>query len=128
MRSPAWLAVALVLGASPASAWTEYTYLEQNVAIQFPAKPEATKSTYDSAFAKGLPATVYATELEHVLYKLTVIDLPANRPEMGANFLKRTTDYKVQTAPTDAGPFTDVSGGDVPQSAGTLPNGGGFLQ
>jgi hypothetical protein len=57
------------------------------VAIQFPAKPEATKSTYDSAFAKGLPATVYAAEHEHVLYKLTVIDLPANRPEMGANFL-----------------------------------------
>jgi hypothetical protein len=87
MRSPAWLAVVLVLGASPASAWTEYTYLEQNVAIQFPAKPETAKSTYDSAFAKGLPAMVYATELDHVLYKLTVIDLPANRPEMGANFL-----------------------------------------
>jgi len=87
MRSPAWLAVVLVLVASPASAWTEYTYLEQNVAIQFPAKPETTKSTYDSAFAKGLPATVYSTELDHVLYKLTVIDLPANRPEMGVNFL-----------------------------------------
>jgi hypothetical protein len=87
MRIPALLTVALVLGAGPASAWTEYTYLDQNVAIQFPAKPEVMKSTHDSAFAKGLPSTVYSTEHDHVLYKLTVIDLPANRAEMGANFL-----------------------------------------
>ena len=39
MRIPALLTLALVLGASPASAWTEYAYLDQNVAIQFPAKP-----------------------------------------------------------------------------------------
>jgi hypothetical protein len=87
MRIPALIMAALSFGASPAWAWTEYTYLDQNVAIQFPAKPETTKATYDSAFAKGLPSTIYATEHDHVLYKLTVIDLPASRPEMGANFL-----------------------------------------
>ncbi len=87
MRIPALLTFALFLSTGPASAWTEYTYLDQNVAIQFPAKPEATKSTYDSAFAKGLPSTVYSAEHDHVLYQLTVVDLPASRPDMGANFL-----------------------------------------
>jgi hypothetical protein len=86
MRSVAFIAVALLLAAGPATAWEEYVYLEQNVAIQFPAKPETTKATYDSAFAKGLPSTVHSAEHDHVIYKLTVVDLP-NRPEMGANFL-----------------------------------------
>jgi hypothetical protein len=79
-------AVVLLLAPVPATAWEEYIYLEQNVAIQFPAKPETTKATYDSAFVKGLPATVYSAEHDHVIYKLTVVELP-NRPEMGANFL-----------------------------------------
>jgi len=86
MRGIAVMAVALVLGAAPASAWDEYVYLDQNVAIQFPVKPEAKKSTYDSDFAKGLASTVYSAEDDHVLYRLTVVDLP-NRPEMGADFL-----------------------------------------
>jgi hypothetical protein len=81
------LILALVLGSGTASAaWEEYTYLDQNVAIQFPAKPHMTKATYDSSFAKGLPSTVYSAEDDHVIYKLTVVELP-NRPEMGVNFL-----------------------------------------
>jgi hypothetical protein len=81
------LILALFLGTGPAAAWEEYIYLDQNVAIQFPVKPQATTSTYDSAYAKGLPATVYSAEDDHVLYKLTVIDLTKRPPEMGANFL-----------------------------------------
>ena len=86
MRIFAFLTFALFLGAGPASAWSEYIYLDQGVAIQFPAKPEAMKSTYDSTLAKGLSSTVYSAEDDHVLYKLTVVDL-TNRPDVGANFL-----------------------------------------
>jgi hypothetical protein len=86
MRIPAFLMFALFLGAGPASAWEEYVYLDQGVAIQFPAKPQAMKSTYDSIFAKRIPSMVYAVEDDHVLYKLTVIDL-TNRPDKGSNFL-----------------------------------------
>src|SRR5262245_46122299 len=86
MRILAFIAFALVLGASPILAWEEYTYLDQNVAIQFPTKPQALKSTYDSNFAKGLASTVYSAEHDHVRYALTVVDLP-DRPDLGANFL-----------------------------------------
>ena len=86
MRILAFITLALVLGAGPASAWEEYNYLDQGVAIQFPVKPQAMRSTYDSTYAKGLPSMVYSAEDDHVLYKLTVVDLTA-RPEMGANFL-----------------------------------------
>jgi hypothetical protein len=86
MRKILLIMFALVLGGSPAWAWEEYNYPDQGVAIQFPAKPQATKSTYNSAFAKDLPSMVYSAEADHVLYKLTVIDL-ASRPDMGSNFL-----------------------------------------
>ena len=82
----AFIMSALFLGAGPAAAWEEYIYFDQGVAIQFPAKPQALKSTYDSAFVKGLPSMIYSAEDDHVLYKLTVIDL-TNNPDMGANFL-----------------------------------------
>ena len=86
MRILAFIMFAFSLGAAPASAWEEYRYLDQGVAIQFPARPQASQSTYDSVFAKGLPSMIYSAEDDHVLYKLTVVDLTA-RPDMGANFL-----------------------------------------
>jgi hypothetical protein len=86
MRIPALMMLALFLGTAPASAWTESIYLDQGVAIQFPAKPQAMKSAYNSIFAKGLPAVVYSAEDDNVVYKLTVVDL-TNRPDVGANFL-----------------------------------------
>jgi hypothetical protein len=86
MRIFAFIMLALFLGAGPAAAWQEYVYLEQGVAIQFPAKPQAMKSTYDSIYAKGLPSMVLSAEDDHVLYKLTVIDL-TDRPDMGSSFL-----------------------------------------
>jgi hypothetical protein len=85
----ALIVFALLLGAGPASAWEEYNYPDQGVAIQFPAKPTATKSTHDSILAKGLSAMVYSVEDEHVVYKLTVVDL-TSRPDMGSNFLNET--------------------------------------
>src|SRR6267154_1431439 len=86
MRILALIMLALSLGAGPASAWEEYIYLDQGVAIQFPVKPEAMKATYDSIFAKRLAAMVYAAEDDHVRYKLTVVDL-TGRPDMGSSFL-----------------------------------------
>jgi hypothetical protein len=86
MRILAFVVFALLLAARPASAWEEYKYLDQGVAIQFPARPQAMKSTYDSVYAKGLPSMIYAVEDDHVLYRLTVVDL-TTRADMGANFL-----------------------------------------
>lgn len=86
MRILSFIVFAVLLAATPASAWEEYKYLDQGVAIQFPAKPQATKSTYDSAYARGLPSMIYAAEDDHVLYKLTIVDL-TNQPDMGANYL-----------------------------------------
>ncbi len=86
MRLLAFVILLLFSGAGPASAWQEFIYLDQGVAIQFPAKPAATKAIYDSTLAKGLPSMIYSVEDEHVLYKLTVIDL-RKRPDAGVNFL-----------------------------------------
>ena len=86
MRLLAFIIFAFFAGSAPASAWDEYIYLDQGVAIQFPTKPQAMKSTYDSTLAKGLASMVYSAEDDHVLYKLTVVDL-TNRPDTGANFL-----------------------------------------
>jgi hypothetical protein len=86
MRIFAVIMFALFLRPGPASAWDEYIYLDQGVAIQFPTKPQAMKSTYDSTLAKGLAAMVYSAEDDHVVYKLTVVDL-TSRPDTGANFL-----------------------------------------
>ena len=86
MRLIALLVSAFLLGAARAMAWEEYLYLDQGVAIQFPVKPEAANSTYDSDFAKGLPSTIYSAEDDHVVYKLTVVDL-ANASDKGADFI-----------------------------------------
>ena len=43
MRLPAFTALALFLGVGGASAWEEYLYLDQGVAIQFPVQPQAMK-------------------------------------------------------------------------------------
>jgi hypothetical protein len=88
MRILACIGFALLLGAGPAVAedWKEYNYPDQGVAIQFPAMPKAMKSTYDSIYVKGLSSIVVSTEDDHVLYRLTVVDL-TTRSDMGTNFL-----------------------------------------
>jgi len=88
MRAFAIAFLAILLGLSPAWAWKEFVYLDQNVAIQFPDKPpQVTKSSYDSLFGKKLSATVYSAEDDHVLYRLTVVELPSSRLDAGANFV-----------------------------------------
>jgi hypothetical protein len=88
MRILTGTVLALFLAAAPAAAedWKEYHYLDQGVAIQFPAQPQAMNSTYDSIYVKGLPSLVISAEDDHVIYKLTVVDLSAH-PDMGTNFL-----------------------------------------
>ena len=51
MRILAFIMFALFLGAGPASAWDEYIYLDQGVAIQFPVKPQEKKSEPQKAKA-----------------------------------------------------------------------------
>ncbi|HEY7296776.1 MAG TPA: hypothetical protein VH684_02470 [Xanthobacteraceae bacterium] len=86
MRIIPLVVAGLLIGAGDASAWEEYIYLDQGVAIQFPVKPQAMKSTYDSIYAKGLPAMVYSAEDDHVVYKLTAVDV-SSRPDQGSSFV-----------------------------------------
>jgi hypothetical protein len=87
MRNFVLAALAVLLAAGPASAgFTEYNYPDQGVAIQFPAKPTAAKSTFKSIIAKDLPAITYTAEDDHVVYRLTVVELGPNA-EKGASFL-----------------------------------------
>jgi hypothetical protein len=86
MRLYSFVLFMLCLGAGSASAWTEYNYLDQGVAIQFPVKPTEQKSTFDSIYGKALPSMVYAAQDDHVRYSLTVVDL-AGHPDMGTNFV-----------------------------------------
>jgi len=86
MRIFGSIILALVLGVAPASAWEEYEYPDQEVAIQFPVVPASAKSTYKSVYAKSLPAMVYSAELDHVIYRLTVIDL-AGDVERASSYL-----------------------------------------
>ena len=86
MRLITVIAVALFFGAAPAMAWQEYVYLDQGVAIQFPATPRAMQTSYNSTLAKGLPAIIYSAEDDHVRYSLTAVDL-TKYPDKGANFL-----------------------------------------
>ena len=86
MRIFAFVILTFVLGVSPASAWQEYIYLDQGFAIQFMAKPQVTTAPYPSTLLKGLRSTVYSQEDDHVLYRMTVVDL-AGHTDAGANFL-----------------------------------------
>ena len=107
MRIFALVIFAIVLGAGQASAWEEYRYLEQGVAIQFPARPQMTKATYDSILAKGLAATVYSAEDDHFIYKLAIVDL-TSRAEAGANFLNDAAYGLIQKGDLIFADFTRV--------------------
>jgi hypothetical protein len=88
MRAFALMVLGLLAVSSPAWAWKEFVYLDKNVAIQFPDKPpQVTSETYDSIYGKGLKTTVYSAEDDHVVYRLTVIDLPAGKPDAGSNYV-----------------------------------------
>ncbi len=88
MRILVMFLLALLAGASPAFAWQEYVYLEQGFAIQFPGqgKPGITTEDYQSGLAKGLKTTAYALQDDHVVYRMTVVDL-RGQPDRGTDFV-----------------------------------------
>jgi hypothetical protein len=86
MRILAFVFLTFVFSASPAAAWQEYVYLDRGFAIQFPAKPQVSRGTYPSTLVKGLKSSIYSVEDDHVLYRMTVVDL-AGHNEAGVNFL-----------------------------------------
>ena len=86
MRNLAFVAVALVLGATPAAAWEEYLYPDDQFAIQFPAEPEIETRVYETALVPARPSTVYSVEHDNILYVITVVDF-SDRVRDGANFV-----------------------------------------
>jgi len=79
--------IAFVLfAASPAWAWQEFIYLDQGFAIQFPARPTVAAAPYASGLAKGLKSNTYSVEDDHVIYRMTSVDL-AGQPDRGADFV-----------------------------------------
>ena len=99
MRMFSFILFLLCLCVGPASAWTEYNYLDQGVAIQFPVKPDEKKSTYDSIYGKALPSMVYTAEDDHVRYSLTAVDVAARpdiRPDMGTNFVNEVAYWLIR--------------------------------
>jgi hypothetical protein len=88
MRVYALAVLAFLFGTAPAFAWTEYVYLDQGFAIQFPgnAKPRITAGDYKSGLAKGLKSSLYALEDDHVVYRMTVVDL-RGQPDRGTDFV-----------------------------------------
>lgn len=86
MRIIALVVLTALFGASPAAAWQEYVYPERGLAIQFPAPPQIRTATHQSTLVKGLPAAIYSGEDDHVLYRMTVVDL-AGHTDAATNLL-----------------------------------------
>ena len=93
MRTTGFFILMYLLGAAPAFAqqdpepdWTEYIYLDRGFAIQFPAPPTITAGMLESVLFDGLTTSVYSAEFDHVIYRMTVVDL-SDRPDAGANIL-----------------------------------------
>lgn len=86
MRLVCLVVLTALLSAAPAAAWEEYVYLDRGVAIQFPVRPQVRTATHQSTLVKGLPATIYSAEDDHVVYRLTAVDLAA-RVDAATNLL-----------------------------------------
>mgnify|MGYP003347694380 CR=1 FL=1 len=86
MRFLPLLVCGFLLCATQAGAWQEYVYLDKGFAIQFQGRPQIGTVTHKSALIKNLPAILYTNEDDHVLYRMTVVELGA-RAEAGNNLL-----------------------------------------
>lgn len=86
MRIVSLVVLTALLGVSPAAAWEEYIYLDRGVAIQFPGRPQIRTATHQSTLVKGLPAAIYSAEDDHVLYRMTVVEL-AGHTDAATNLL-----------------------------------------
>ena len=98
MRVIALVVLTCLIGASPAAAWEEYVYLDRGFAIQFPTRPQLKTATHQSTLLKGLSAVIYSAEDDHVVYRMTVVDLAGHTDAAGnllneaAYFLMREGD------------------------------------
>jgi len=86
MRTISLVVLTFLIGASPAAAWEEYVYLDRGFAIQFPTRPQVRTATHQSTLVKGLSAAIYSVEDDHVLYRITVVDL-AGHTDAATNLL-----------------------------------------
>jgi hypothetical protein len=92
------LCTGVAIGSLPARSavapmWTEYKYLDHGFAIQFPHKPMVSAGTWKSILAKNLKTSIYSAEDDHVVYRMTVVEL-AGHPDAGGNFANEA-DYNL---------------------------------
>ena len=97
MRTIAFVILTYFFGAAPALAqlaptpdWKEYIYLDRGFAIQFPAPPTITAGTLESVLFEGLTTSIYSAEFDHVIYKMTVVDL-GDHADASANILNEVS-------------------------------------
>ena len=76
MRSIAFV-LATFVASAPAAAqgWEEYSYPDYAFSVAFPANPKIETTTYEVADGRSVPAHVYSTRQDKVLFKMTVADL-----------------------------------------------------
>ena len=62
---------------SPAAAqtWQEYSYPDYAFTVAFPANPRIENTTYQVADNRSVPARVYRSASDHIVFKVTVADL-----------------------------------------------------
>jgi hypothetical protein len=78
MRPRALIALlsAAILAPWPAAAqgWDSYSYPDAKFALQFPAQPQVSRSTYRTVAGLELPATAYGMRTRQAAFTLTVAD------------------------------------------------------
>lgn len=70
----ALIPLALPCGQSLAQGWIQYANLQDRFAVNFPAEPEITETTYLSEYRGIMPARVYTSNRGENLYSVTVVD------------------------------------------------------
>ena len=80
MRGAVLLLVLCAACAAPAAAaepqWQEHIYRELGIAKEFPAPPRMEQGSYQTEVAgRAVPATIYTSELDGIVYRLTIADL-----------------------------------------------------
>ena len=66
--------IALPCGHSFAQGWIQYANLADRFAVNFPAEPEITETTYLSDYRSIMPARVYEANRGESRYSVTVVD------------------------------------------------------
>jgi hypothetical protein len=68
------LAMLLAPYAAEAQAWKEYSYPQDGFAVQFPAAPAESATTYKTQAGMSLPAVTYSVQQDNIVYSVTVAD------------------------------------------------------